>query len=168
MPENKEVRKLELSPEDKQQMDDAFKEFAEFENKNYESNLALMKSIGRSAHYMVSKIADGCDIGLYEPMVIVDTPKGELQPEKYGIFKELWVEQWDIKDMPKYVKFNFDYMSFREGVVYPFCDWGQGRDMIGFVTDPNDEYGKAAVPAIWSNKTILSPATELEYNCNVV
>lgn len=77
-----------------EQMKEVYDDLAKAELEVISQNNDLLKSIGRSAKRMFSRIMEGCDLNLYEKLSIVEKPQGELQPEKYGIFKEIWIQQW--------------------------------------------------------------------------
>jgi|TARA_R110001632_G_scaffold104876_1_gene214018 hypothetical protein len=83
-----------------QNYSDAMDALLEYENERLEHNTKIIASIiaevGNETLKSYEDILDGCSVT--DKLQIVDKPEGDNNDESFGIFKEVWVDQWSVGD----------------------------------------------------------------------
>lgn len=78
----------------KLEMDFAYNSLIEYENEIIEYNDNLINSFSKTAEKHFKALINDCDVtGKIE---FTDKPKGTKLNEKYGIFKDIYVDQWTV------------------------------------------------------------------------
>lgn len=102
-----------MTPLDEQIMNEVYASLDKHHSEIQESIKAILAQLPKRAGDDFEELLDGSDVtGKVE---IVDAPKGTNQKEKYGVFKEVHVDQWCNGG---YTGDNF------EGDIYAKCKLG--------------------------------------------
>ena len=99
-----------------EQYKDAFTQLQEWEedklNNNVEIIAEIIKLRGNKTLKSYERLLDGAYIT--DKISIVDKPEGENNDEEFGVFTEVWVDQWSVGDSGDSFE-GFIYGKFDEG-----------------------------------------------------
>ncbi len=94
MEEIKDTRTEEEIRIDQEQIDKVYAELAAYDKEVREHNEKLISEIGVTAAEDFKDLTD--DIHVHEKMEIVDKPSGTNNDESFGVFTEVFVDQWSV------------------------------------------------------------------------
>lgn len=69
-----------------------YEDLAKYHTEISEHNTKLITSFGKTATKHFKDLLDFCDVT--DKIELVENPKGDKQHESYGMFKNVYVEQW--------------------------------------------------------------------------
>lgn len=82
------------------QYNDVMNEMRKLEEERLEHNTKIITEIigevGDKTIESYRRILDG--VSVTDKLQIVDEPNGENNHEEFGVFKEMWVDQWSVGD----------------------------------------------------------------------
>lgn len=81
-----------ITPEQQKEMQQIYADLARRDAEIIDYNKKLIKSFGKKAPEYFEELLDFVDV--VEKIEFVDKPKGDRQNESYGIFKNVYIEQW--------------------------------------------------------------------------
>ncbi len=82
------------------QYDEAMNSLQQFENERLEHNTKIIAQIidevGNKTLKSYERLLDGAYVT--DKIQIVDKPNGDNNYEEFGVFKDVWVDQWSVGD----------------------------------------------------------------------